>query len=62
MARDDLPEYEHEQDRETNWKSAIIANNTPLLHNPQQKFLEVTLDRLLTFGLHIQNISTKAAA
>ncbi len=40
----------------------LIANNTYLHHQPQPKFLGVTLDRLLTFGPHIQSISTKAAA
>ncbi len=47
---------------EANWQPTIIANNTRLHHNTQPKFLGVTLDRLLTFGPHIQNISTKAAA
>ncbi len=47
---------------EANWQPTIIANNTRLHHNPQPKFLGVTLDRLLTFGPHIQSISTKAAA
>ncbi len=47
---------------EANWQPTTIANNTRLLHNPQPKFLGVTLDRLLTLGLHIKNISTKAAA
>ncbi len=47
---------------EANWQPTIIANNTRLHHNPQPKFLGVTLDRLLTFGPHIQNILTKAAA
>ncbi len=45
-----------------NWQPTIIANNARLHHNPQPKFIGVTLDRLLTFGQHIQNISTKAAA
>ncbi len=36
--------------------------NTRLHHNPQPKFLGVTLDRLLTIKPHIQNTSTKAAA
>ncbi len=40
----------------------LIANNTRLHHNPQSKFLGVTLDSLLTFGPHIQSIPTKAAA
>ncbi len=44
-----------------NWQPTIIANNTRLLHIPQPKFLRVTLDRLLTLGPHIQNVSTKAA-
>ncbi len=44
------------------WQPTIIANNTRLFHNPQPKFLRVTLDRLLTFGPHIQSTSTKAAA
>ncbi len=47
---------------ETYWQPTIIANNTRLFHNPQPKFLGVTLNRLLTFGPHIQSISTKAAA
>ncbi len=47
---------------EVNWQLTIIANNTRLLHNPQPKFLGVTLDRLLTFGPHTQSISIKAAA
>ncbi len=47
---------------EANWQPTIIANNTRLHHNRQLKFLGVTLDRLLTFGPHIQSISTKAAA
>ncbi len=47
---------------EVNWQPTIIANNTRLHHNPLPKFLGVTLDRLLTFGPHIQNIFTKAAA
>ncbi len=47
---------------ETSWQPKIIANNTRLHHSPQPKFHLVTLDRLLTFGPHIQNISTKAAA
>ncbi len=36
-----------------NWQPTIIANNTRSHHNPQPKFLRVTLDRLLTFGPHI---------
>ncbi len=47
---------------EAHWQPTVIANNTRLHHNPEPKFLGVTLDRLLTFGPHIQNISTKAAA
>ncbi len=47
---------------EVNWQPTIIASNTRLLHNLQPKFLGVTLDRLLTFGPHIQSISIKAAA
>ncbi len=47
---------------EVNWQPTIIANNTRRHHNPQPKFLGVTLDRLLTFGSYIQNISRKAAA
>ncbi len=47
---------------EANWQPTIIAKNTRLHHNPLQKFLGVTLDGLLTFGPHIQTISTKAAA
>ncbi len=47
---------------EANWQPTSIANNTRLHHNPQPKFLGVTLDRLLTFGPHTQRISTKAAA
>ncbi len=42
------------------WQPSIIVNNTRLYHNPQPKFLEVTLNRLLTFGPHIQSISKKA--
>ncbi len=38
---------------EANWQPTIIANNTRLHHNPQPKFLGVTLDRLLTFGPRI---------
>ncbi len=45
-----------------NWKPTIVDNNTRLHHNPLPKFLGATLDRLLTFGPHIQSISTKAAA
>ncbi len=45
---------------EANWQPTISANNTRLHHNPLPKFLGVTLDRLLTFGPHIQSISTKA--
>ncbi len=45
--------------REANWQPTIIANNARLYHNPQPKFLGVTLDRLLTFGSHIQNISKR---
>ncbi len=45
---------------EANWQSTITANNTRLLHNAQPKFLGVTLDRLLTFGPHIQSVSIKA--
>ncbi len=47
---------------EANWQPTIIANTTHSHHNPLPKVLGVTLDRLLTFGPHIQNISTKAAA
>ncbi len=47
---------------EANWQPTIIAKNTRLHHNPQPKFFGVTLDKLLTFGPHIQSISTKAAA
>ncbi len=47
---------------EANWQPTITANNTHLHHNPLPKFLGVTLDRLLAFGPHIQNISTKVAA
>ncbi len=47
---------------EANWQPTIIANSTRLHHNPLPKFLRVTRDRLLTFGPHIQSISTKAAA
>ncbi len=47
---------------EANWQPTISANNTRLHHNPVPKFLGVILDRLLTFGPHIQNVSTKAAA
>ncbi len=47
---------------EANWQPLIIANSTRLHHNPLPKFLGVTLDRLLTFGQHIQSILTKAAA
>ncbi len=47
---------------EANWQPTIIANSTRLHHNPLPKFLGVTLDRLLTFGPHIQSISTKAVA
>ncbi len=39
-----------------------FANNTRLHQNPQPNFLGATLDRLLTFGPHIQSTSTKAAA
>ncbi len=45
-----------------NWQPTLIGNNTRLHNNPQPKFLGVTLDSLLTFGPHIQNFSTKAAA
>ncbi len=45
-----------------NWQPTLIDNNTRLHNNPQPKFLGVTLDSLLTFGPHIQNFSTKAAA
>ncbi len=45
-----------------NWQPTISVNNTRLHHNPLSKFLGVTLNRLLTFGPHIQSISTKAAA
>ncbi len=45
-----------------NWQTTIIVNNTRLHHNPQMKFLRITLARLLTFGPHIQNISTKVPA
>ncbi len=47
---------------EANWQPTIIANNIRLHHNPLPKFLGVTLDRLLTFGPHIQSTSAKAAA
>ncbi len=47
---------------EANWQPTIIANNARLHHNPQPKFLGVTLDRLLTFGPHIHSTSKKAAA
>ncbi len=47
---------------ESNWQPTLIANNTCLHRNPQPKFFGVTLSRLLTFGPHIQGISTKAAA
>ncbi len=47
---------------ETYWQPTIIANNTRFFHDPQPKFPRVTLDRLLTFGPHIQSTSTKAAA
>ncbi len=47
---------------DANWQPTIITNNTRLHHNPQPKFLGVTLDKLLTLGPHIQSISTKAAA
>ncbi len=45
-----------------NWQPTIIANNTRLHHNPLPKFPRATLERLLTFGPHIQNISTEVAA
>ncbi len=45
-----------------NCQPPIIANYTRLHHSSLPKFLGVTLDRLLTFGPHIQSISTKAAA
>ncbi len=44
-----------------NWQTTISANNTRLHHNPLPKFPGVTLERLLTFGPHIQSISTNAA-
>ncbi len=47
---------------EANWQPTTSVNNTRLHHSPLPKFLGVTLDRLLTFGPHIQSISTKAAA
>ncbi len=47
---------------EANWQPTITANSTRLHHHPLPKFLGVTLDRLLTFGPHIQSISTKASA
>ncbi len=46
---------------EANWQPTVIAINTRLHHNPQPKFLGVTLDRLLTFGPHIQSDSKKDA-
>ncbi len=47
---------------EVNWQPINSANNTRLHQNPLPKFLGVRLDRLLTFGPHIQSISKKAAA
>ncbi len=47
---------------EANWQRTITANNIRLHHSLPPKFLGVTLDRLLTFGTHIQSIPTKAAA
>ncbi len=46
---------------EANLQPAIVAKNTRLLHNPQPKFLGFTLNRLLTFVQHTQNIPIKAA-
>ncbi len=47
---------------EANWQPTIIANNIRIHRSPQPKFLGVTLDRLLTFGPHIQSISINADA
>ncbi len=41
------------------WLSNFLSNRPARV---QPKFLRVTLNRLFTFGPHIQNISTKAAA
>ncbi len=46
---------------EANFQPAFIANNTRLLHNPLPKFLGFTLNRLLTFAPHTQNIPIKTA-
>ncbi len=48
--------------RKANWQPSIIAKNTHLLHHPQPKSFEVTLDRLLTFETHTQSTHTKATA
>ncbi len=39
-----------------------LQENADKSHNPQPEFLGVTLDRMLIFGPHIHNVSTKTAA
>ncbi len=44
------------------YQPILRVSNICLLHNPHPEFLAVKLDKLKTFGPHIQDIMTKAAA
>ncbi len=46
---------------EARWQPTIHLEGQPLRFTPLPKLLRVTLDRALSFGQHIANITAKAA-